>query len=50
MNRLADMSILLVEDNEHNQILAETYLQKHKAQVDIAGNGKIALEMLKNKV
>ena len=49
LNRLADMSILLVEDNEHNQILAETYLQKHKAQVDIAGNGKIALEMLKNK-
>jgi PAS domain S-box-containing protein len=48
-NRLNDMDILLVEDNEHNQILAETYLQKHKAAVDIAGNGKIALEMLKNK-
>lgn len=49
LNRLADMSILLVEDNEHNQILAETYLLKHKAEVDIASNGKIALEMLKKK-
>jgi len=48
-NRLADMSILLVEDNEHNQILAETYLLKHQAHVDIAGNGNIALEMLKKK-
>ena len=48
-NRLADMSILLVEDNEHNQILAETYLLKHQAYVDIAGNGNIALEMLKKK-
>ena len=49
LNRLADMSILLVEDNEHNQILAETYLLKHKAEVEIAGNGRIALEMLKKK-
>jgi len=48
-NRLADMSILLVEDNEHNQILAETYLLKQKAKVDIAGNGKIALSMLKQR-
>jgi CheY-like chemotaxis protein len=43
------MAILLVEDNEHNQILAETYLLKQKAKVDIAGNGKIALSMLKQR-
>jgi CheY-like chemotaxis protein len=49
LNRLDDMSILLVEDNEHNQILAETYLLKHKATVQIAANGKLALEILKNK-
>ena len=48
-DRLADMAILLVEDNEHNQILAETYLLKQKAKVDIAGNGKIALSMLKER-
>jgi PAS domain S-box-containing protein len=50
MNRLDDMKILLVEDNEHNQILAETYLQKHRASVDIAANGRIALDMLKKHV
>jgi CheY-like chemotaxis protein len=48
-DRLLDMAILLVEDNEHNQILAETYLLKQKAKVDIAGNGKIALSMLKQR-
>jgi PAS domain S-box-containing protein len=48
-DRLEGMTILLVEDNEHNQILAETYLMKHKASVEIAGNGKVALQMLKNK-
>ena len=49
IDRLMDMAILLVEDNEHNQILAETYLLKQKAKVDIAGNGKIALSMLKER-
>ncbi|MFN5622169.1 MAG: ATP-binding protein, partial [Flavobacteriales bacterium] len=47
--RLEGMSILLVEDNEHNQILAETYLTKHHATVEIASNGNIALGLLKNK-
>lgn len=47
--RLEGMSILLVEDNEHNQILAETYLTKHHATVDLAANGNIALTMLKEK-
>jgi CheY-like chemotaxis protein len=49
-NRLDEMKILLVEDNEHNQILAETYLLKHRASVDIAANGRIALDMLKKQV
>lgn len=48
-SRLDGMEILLVEDNQHNQILAETYLNKHKAAVDIASNGNIALGMLKRK-
>lgn len=48
-NLLADMRILLVEDNEHNQILAETYLLKQQAIVEIASNGKIAIEFLKKK-
>lgn len=38
--------ILLVEDNEHNQILAKTFLERREGTVEIAGNGKIALEML----
>ena len=49
IDRISEMSILLVEDNEHNQILAETYLMKHRAIVDIAANGRIALEMLRKK-
>jgi PAS domain S-box-containing protein len=46
---LSDMRILLVEDNEHNQILAETYLLKQNARVEIAVNGKVAIELLKQK-
>ena len=47
---LAGIKVLLVEDNEHNQILARTYLEKNGAKVEIAGNGLIGLEMLrKNK-
>jgi CheY-like chemotaxis protein len=46
---LSDMSVLVVEDNEHNQILADTYLQKHHALVDIAVNGKLAIDMVLKK-
>jgi PAS domain S-box-containing protein len=47
---LAGIKVLLVEDNEHNQILARTYLEKNGAKVEIAGNGLVGLEMLrKNK-
>jgi len=41
------IKVLLVEDNEHNQILASTYLKKHNVQVELAINGKIAVELLK---
>jgi PAS domain S-box-containing protein len=44
---LDGIKILLVEDNLHNQILAKTYLEKNNAVVDIAGNGLIALEKIK---
>ncbi|MFM8917302.1 MAG: ATP-binding protein, partial [Bacteroidota bacterium] len=44
---LSGLRILLVEDNEHNQILARTYLEKNGASVEIAGNGLVGLEMLR---
>jgi CheY-like chemotaxis protein len=43
---LTGIRILLVEDNTHNQILARTFLEKNNAEVDVAGNGLIALEKL----
>ena len=44
---LSGIRILLIEDNEHNQILAKTYLERNNAVVTIAGNGLIGLEMLR---
>jgi CheY-like chemotaxis protein len=44
-----DLTVLLVEDNEHNQLLADSYLKKHGVKLDKASNGKIALEKLKTK-
>jgi CheY-like chemotaxis protein/HPt (histidine-containing phosphotransfer) domain-containing protein len=39
-----------VEDNEHNQFLAKTYLENKQAQVDIAENGEFAIsKMEENK-
>ena len=38
--------ILLVEDNELNQEIAAEILQESGFTVEIAGNGKIAVEML----
>lgn len=43
---LKGYSILLVEDNEHNQILAKTYLERAGALIDIAGNGLVGLDSL----
>jgi PAS domain S-box-containing protein len=48
-DRLEGTRILLVEDNEHNQLLATSYLTKYKAKLDLASNGKQALEKLKEK-
>ncbi|MFN5629509.1 MAG: ATP-binding protein [Bacteroidota bacterium] len=48
-NYLAGVSVLLVEDNLHNQILAKIYLERNSAKVDIAENGIIALEKVRNK-
>jgi PAS domain S-box-containing protein len=47
---LKGFKILLVEDNLHNQILAKTFLEKNHAEVDIAGNGLIALQKLKDNL
>ncbi|MPM61580.1 Sensor histidine kinase RcsC [bioreactor metagenome] len=46
---LAGKSILVVEDNELNKMLASSYLKKNGAIVDLADNGAIALEKVKQK-
>jgi len=42
-------NLLLVEDNELNQQVVLGFLEDTKANVDVAGNGLIALEKLANK-
>jgi PAS domain S-box-containing protein len=42
-----DKRILLVEDNEDNQLLMQSYLKKTRAQVDLAENGLVALELFR---
>jgi PAS domain S-box-containing protein len=44
-NSLHGYSVLLVEDNKLNQILATAMLEKWGAKVVIAGNGQIAVDM-----
>ena len=46
-NLLKGKRILLVEDNEFNQIIAISMLEKWHVDIDTAENGKIALEKLK---
>ncbi len=46
---LGKLNILLAEDNELNQILAKRVLNNFGCEVDIAENGKIALDKLKVK-
>lgn len=41
------LKILLVEDNPMNQLLAKKALRKVKAVLDVAGDGAIAIELLK---
>ncbi len=41
--------LLLVEDNQINQIIAEELLKKENYTIDIANNGQEAIDMLKEK-
>lgn len=43
---LKDINILLVEDNELNQLLAVKVFEKFDKTIDIADNGKIAIEKI----
>jgi two-component system, sensor histidine kinase and response regulator len=45
----AKLSILIVEDNAVNQMVASRMLQKLGCQVEVAANGKIATEMVQAK-
>lgn len=44
---LSGVSVLIVEDNELNQVLAIEFLNKAKAKSEVAKNGKEAVEMVK---
>ncbi|MBD1395410.1 PAS domain-containing hybrid sensor histidine kinase/response regulator [Mucilaginibacter glaciei] len=44
---LADMRVLLVEDNDVNVYLAEHFLRKWQVQYDLAQNGEVALDKVK---
>jgi len=44
---LAGLNVLLAEDNEINQQVAKEVLEGFGAQVEIAGNGRIAIERLR---
>ena len=48
-NSLKGCSVLLVEDNRLNQILATTMLEKWGAEVAIAGNGQQAVDLAETK-
>ncbi|MCP6258846.1 hypothetical protein NL429_28325, partial [Klebsiella pneumoniae] len=43
-----DARILVVEDIALNQLLMKTLLEDFGFKMDVAGNGRIALEMLKD--
>ncbi|WP_425390676.1 ATP-binding protein [Ekhidna sp.] len=43
---LTDLRILLVEDNPVNQVYATTILENEKAVVEVADNGKVAIDRL----
>lgn len=50
-NRLSNLSILLVEDNEFNRMVAEDTLKSmiHPVHIDIAINGEEAIQKVKDK-
>lgn len=43
------ISVLLVEDNKINVMVARSFLQNWGAEIDVAENGKEAIDMLKKK-
>ncbi|MFK7772470.1 MAG: response regulator [Saprospiraceae bacterium] len=45
----SDITILLAEDNKLNQIVATKHLKKYGFEIDVADNGKIAIDMLHKK-
>ena len=45
----SDKRILLVEDNETNQVLAREILESYNYQVDIAEDGKVALDKIRSQ-
>ncbi len=49
-NSLVGYTILLVEDNKLNQILAKAMLEKWEAKVVVAGNGQQAVDAVQNQV
>ena len=49
LSKGSNKRILLAEDNDVNQMLVVTLLNQWDYEVDIAENGKIAVEMLKSK-
>lgn len=46
---LKNVKVLVVEDNSFNQILVVKILENWKCEVDVADNGKIAIDKVKNK-
>ena len=46
LNQIGPLKILLAEDNEINQLLAQTILHQFGFEVDTAENGNIAIEFL----
>lgn len=50
MNEPLELSILLVEDNKTNQLLAKTRLERWKCKVDIANNGIEGVKKAQQKI
>lgn len=47
--RAEDTRVLVVEDVKLNQLLMKTLLEEYRCEMEIAANGKIAIEKLKTK-
>jgi CheY-like chemotaxis protein len=47
-NTMHGKKILIVEDNKINQMITRKILEKHKVVCDVADNGTIAIEKVKN--